>query len=113
MLSFWCRDRTRGPGLPLETMVALQTSKPARLYGMNDRGQVSVGYRADLNVIDFDELRLGPPYVAFDLPADGRRILQRSSGYLATCCGGEITFERGEPTGALPGGLLRSGVASA
>jgi len=107
MLTHWTRDRSRGPTLPLEFMVHRQTQQTAAFYGLMDRGVVAPGYLADLNVIDFDALELEPPYMAFDLPAGGRRLIQKARGYLYTIKSGEILFERGEPTGALPGRLLR------
>jgi N-acyl-D-aspartate/D-glutamate deacylase len=107
LLSYWARDRTRGPRRALEHVVARQTSEPANLYGMHDRGVVAPGYRADLNVIDFDELDIGAPYVAFDLPASGRRLLQDAKGYVATICAGEVTFDNGQSTGARAGRLVR------
>jgi N-acyl-D-aspartate/D-glutamate deacylase len=66
-----------------------------------------VGYRADVNLIDYEALSMDLPEMVFDLPAGGRRLLQRAHGYRATICRGQVTFEHGEPTGALPGKLLR------
>ncbi len=106
-LSHWTRDRTRGPRLALEQVVRMQTRNTAAAVGLLDRGLVAVGYRADLNVIDYDRLRLSAPEVAHDMPAGGRRLIQRASGYVATLVGGEVTYRDGEPTGALPGRLLR------
>ena len=107
MLTHWARDRRRGPTLPLELMVQRQTRDTAAIYGLRDRGLLQPGYLADLNVIDFDKLRLPPPYVAFDLPAGGRRLVQMAEGYLATMKAGAMIMENGERTGALPGRLLR------
>ena len=106
-LTHWCRDRSRGEGLPLELVVKGQTSDTARHVGWFDRGVVAPGYKADLNVIDFDRLRLHPPTIAHDLPAGGRRLLQRASGYTCTIASGAVTFEEGVHTGALPGKLVR------
>jgi N-acyl-D-aspartate/D-glutamate deacylase len=106
-LTHWARDRTRGPKLPLAHVVRMQTRKTAEALSLFDRGLVAPGYRADLNVIDFDALRLDAPEVAYDLPAGGRRLLQRAHGYSATVVAGQITYRAGEPTGALPGRLLR------
>ncbi len=106
-LTHWTRDRTRGPKLTLEAMVRMQTHDTAQTVGLHDRGLVQVGYRADLNVIDYDGLTLKAPAVAYDLPAGGRRLVQRADGYVATIVAGEITYLDGEPTGALPGRLLR------
>jgi N-acyl-D-aspartate/D-glutamate deacylase len=107
MLTHWTRDRSRGERLPLEYVVRKQTHDTARLYGMADRGTVEPGALADLNLIDYDALTLGAPYVTNDLPAGGRRLLQKASGYVATVKCGTVTFEHGEPTGALPGRLVR------
>jgi N-acyl-D-aspartate/D-glutamate deacylase len=106
-LSHWTRDRTRGKRLALEQVVHMQTQRTAEAVGLFDRGLVAVGYRADLNVIDYDRLRLVSPEVAHDLPAGGRRLIQRARGYVATLVSGEVTYRDGEPTGALPGRVLR------
>jgi N-acyl-D-aspartate/D-glutamate deacylase len=106
-LTHWTRDRTRGPKLPLEMMVRKQTSYAADLLGLHDRGVVAPGYRADLNVIDYDGLKLMSPEVAYDLPLGGRRLIQRARGYMATIVAGQVTYRDGEPTGALPGRLVR------
>ena len=103
MLTHWTRDRSRGERLPLEYVVKKQTHDTARLYGMADRGTVEPGALADFNLIDYDALTLGAPYVTTDLPAGGRRLLQKAAGYVATMKAGTVTFEHGEPTGALPG----------
>jgi N-acyl-D-aspartate/D-glutamate deacylase len=107
MLTHWTRDRRRGEKLPLEYVVRKQTRDTARLYGMTDRGTVEPGALADFNLIDYDALTLGAPFVTNDLPAGGRRLLQKASGYVATVKAGTVTFEHGEPTGALPGRLVR------
>ena len=107
MLTHWTRDRSRGELLPLEYVVKKQTHDTARLYGMSDRGTVEPGALGDFNLIDYDALTLGAPYVTNDLPAGGRRLLQKASGYVATIKAGTVTFEHGEPTGALPGRLVR------
>jgi N-acyl-D-amino-acid deacylase len=107
MLTHWTRDRTRGPKLPLEYIVHRQTLQTAQLYGLNDRGAVIAGRRADINVIDYDRLSFGPPRMAFDLPASGRRLVQRASGYRATFVAGLQTVADDEFTGALPGRLIR------
>lgn len=106
-LTHWTRDRTRGPRFDLEAMVRMQTRDTARAVGLYDRGMVAPGLRADLNIIDYDNLTLEAPQVAYDLPAGGRRLVQRARGYVATIVAGEITQRDGEPTGALPGRLLR------
>lgn len=107
MLSYWTRDRERGPTLPVEHIVRRQTSATAELWGLHDRGRLAEGYRADLNLIDYDGLSIERPHLSFDLPAGGRRLIQRASGYRMTVCRGEVISENGEPTGALPGRLLR------
>lgn len=110
-LTHWTRDRTRGPRLALETMIARQTRDTAQAVGLLDRGLIAPGYRADLNVIDHAGLKLEAPKVAYDLPAGGRRLVQRAHGYVATIVGGVVTQRDGEPTGALPGRLVRGAQA--
>jgi N-acyl-D-aspartate/D-glutamate deacylase len=107
MLTHWARDRRRGPTIPLEHVVRRQTQQTAELYGLLDRGLVAPGLRADLNVIDFDRLSFGLPRMAFDLPAGGRRLVQRAAGYDATFVAGTQTVDHDERTGALPGRLVR------
>ncbi len=111
-LTHWTRDRTRGPKLTLQAMVRMQTHDTAQAVGLHDRGLIQPGYRADLNVIDYEGLTLKAPAVAYDLPAGGRRLVQRADGYVATIVAGEITYLDGEPTGALPGRLLRGAQAA-
>ncbi|WP_411286975.1 N-acyl-D-amino-acid deacylase family protein [Phenylobacterium sp.] len=106
-LTHWTRDRTRGPKLAVERMVKAQTWDTAQAVGLCDRGLIAVGYRADLNVIDYGALKLRKPEVAYDLPAGGRRLIQRADGYVATVVAGQVTYRDGEPTDALPGRLLR------
>ena len=110
MLTHWTRDRKRGEKLPLEAVVAGQTRRTAELYGLGDRGVLAPGMLADVNVIDYDALRLSPPRMVFDLPASGRRLVQHAEGYVATLKCGEPIFENGEPTSALPGKLVRGRV---
>jgi N-acyl-D-aspartate/D-glutamate deacylase len=107
MLTHWARDRRRGERLPIEFVIKRQTSDTARLYGMRDRGMIKPGMKADINVIDFDGLRLHAPRMVFDLPAGGRRLIQKAEGYRCTIVSGEVTLENGEPTGAMPGRLVR------
>jgi N-acyl-D-aspartate/D-glutamate deacylase len=107
LLSYYVRDRTRGPRLGLETAVQKMTSGPAQLYGLHDRGTVAVGKKADLNVIDFGHLNLRMPEVIADLPTGAPRIVQRADGYLATIVSGAVTLRDGEETGARPGRLVR------
>ena len=111
-LTHWTRDRTRGAKIPLEAMVRMQTRDTAEAVGLYDRGLIAPGYRADLNVIDYDALTLEAPGVAYDLPAGGRRLVQRAQGYVATILAGVVTYRDGEPTGALPGRLLRGSQAA-
>jgi N-acyl-D-amino-acid deacylase len=107
MLTHWVRDRSRGERLPLEWVVRKQTHDTARLYGMQDRGTIEPGMIADLNLIDFDRLQLLPPEVVSDLPAGGKRLVQRAVGYVATIKSGITTWVDGVDTGARPGSLVR------
>jgi N-acyl-D-aspartate/D-glutamate deacylase len=109
-VSHWARDRTHGR-LPVGWVVEQLTSRTARAVGLRDRGVVAEGMKADLNVIDFDHLACEPPAMAYDLPAGGKRLLQRATGYRATIVSGEVTYRDGDPTGALPGRLVRGGSA--
>jgi N-acyl-D-aspartate/D-glutamate deacylase len=109
MLTHWGRDRKRGPRVALERLVKWQTSETADFFGFHDRGRLEPGRRADVNLIDFEALRLHAPEIVADLPAGGRRLVQRVDGYRATLCAGVPTFEHGRHTGALPGRLVRAG----
>jgi N-acyl-D-aspartate/D-glutamate deacylase len=109
MLMHWGRDRTRGPRLPLELLVRRQTSDTANFFGFTDRGRLAPGLRADVNLIDYEGLRIHQPEIVQDLPAGGRRLVQRVDGYEATFAAGVETFAKGEHTGALPGRLVRAG----
>ncbi|MGK5552129.1 N-acyl-D-amino-acid deacylase family protein [Actinomadura kijaniata] len=111
MLAHWARDRWRGERLPLEHVVRMMTRDTARLYGLTDRGVIAPGMKADLNLVDFDDLALHRPEMAYDLPAGGRRLLQRADGYLGTFVSGVQTFADGRHTGELPGSLVRGGAA--
>jgi len=106
MLTHWVRDRTTGR-LTVAEAVRELTSAPARVAGLADRGRIAVGYKADLNVVDPDALRLHKPIVRYDLPAGGRRLDQGADGYVATIVSGEIIAENGVPTDARPGKLVR------
>jgi N-acyl-D-aspartate/D-glutamate deacylase len=106
LLAHWGRDRKSGR-LDVSWLVKRHTSDNARAVGLNDRGVVAPGYKADLNVIDFDRLRVEAPVMKWDLPAGGKRLLQRASGYRATIVSGAVTYRDGEATGALPGRLVR------
>jgi N-acyl-D-aspartate/D-glutamate deacylase len=109
LLTHWARDRQRGERIPLELAVSLQTGRTAAAFGFTDRGTLLPGQRGDVNVIDFDALHLHAPKMVFDLPAGGRRLVQKADGYAYTVVDGEITFEDGEPTGSRPGRLVRMG----
>ena len=108
MLTHWARDRVRGDKLPLEFLVKRSTSETADFFGMPDRGRLAVGKKADVNVIDFNHLRLHHPEMIYDLPAGGRRLVQHVDGYDMTLCSGVPIFERGVETGARPGKLIRA-----
>ena len=107
ILTHWGRDRTRGDKMSLEFIVKSLTSSTAHAYGMFDRGLLTEGMIADINVIDFDGLRLHRPEAVFDLPAGGRRLVQRAEGYEITIKSGEVIFNNGQHSGALPGKLVR------
>jgi N-acyl-D-aspartate/D-glutamate deacylase len=111
MLMHWGRDRSRGPKLPIELLIKRQTSETADFFGFRDRGRLAVGKKADVNVIDFDALRLHVPEVRYDLPMQGRRLVQRVDGYRHTFVSGVPTFEDGVYTGAKPGRLVRASAA--
>jgi N-acyl-D-aspartate/D-glutamate deacylase len=107
LLTHWVRDRVRGERIPIETIVSRQTRHTAQFYGMHDRGVLAPGMKADVNVIDLDALHIHAPEMVYDLPAEGRRLVQKADGYCYTICSGEVTYEGGAPTGALPGKLVR------
>ncbi len=107
MLSHWTRDRRRGPLLDLEHVVKRQTRDTASVYGLQDRGLLRPGYKADVNIIDPAAVRVHCPEMVFDLPGGGRRLIQRADGYVATLVNGVPIFEGGAATGELPGKLLR------
>ncbi|MGB3739856.1 MAG: D-aminoacylase [Pontixanthobacter sp.] len=107
MLEHWVRDRSRGDRITIENAIKRQCRDTAMLYGLEDRGVIAPGYLADINIIDFGAIKLGKPWLAFDLPAGGKRLLQKADGYVATIKNGTVTFRNGEWTGATPGGLIR------
>lgn len=109
LLTYWTRDRSRGPRLPLEYAVRRLTSDGADLYGLSDRGRIRAGLRADLNIIDYQNLALVHPEKVTDLPGETGRLVQRSNGYIATLVAGDIVVDDGELTDARPGRLVRSG----
>ena len=106
MLQHWVRDRA-GKRITLENAIMRQCYDTARLYGLNDRGVLAPGYLADVNVIDMVQLKLGKPWLAFDLPAGGKRLLQKADGYACTIKSGQVTFRNGKYLGVHPGGLIR------
>ena len=108
LVQHWSRDRTRGSKLPLETVIKMQTSETANLLGIKDRGVLAKGYKADINIIDYEGLTLHEPEIINDLPAGGRRLVQKASGYDYTIVSGEVAFIKGEATGALNGRLIRN-----
>ncbi|WP_448579618.1 N-acyl-D-amino-acid deacylase family protein [Thermaurantiacus sp.] len=105
-LQHWVRDRAK-KRIPIELAIQRQCHDTARLYGLNDRGLLKPGYLADINLIDMARLKLGKPWLAFDLPAGGKRLLQKADGYVATIKSGVVTFRNGEATGAFPGKVIR------
>lgn len=107
-LTHWVRDRATGR-FPLEKMIHGLTRRPAQLVGLDDRGLIAVGMKADLNVIDMERLALGMPEMRHDLPGGGKRLGQDATGYDATIVSGTVTYRHGVPTGALPGRLVRGG----
>jgi N-acyl-D-aspartate/D-glutamate deacylase len=107
LLTHWTRDRSRGEKLSIPFVVAVQARKTALSVGLYDRGLIAPGYKADVNVIDYDKLHLHPPKVHYDLPVGGRRLLQQVDGYDATIVSGVVTQREGRATGARPGKLVR------
>jgi N-acyl-D-aspartate/D-glutamate deacylase len=107
MLSYWTRDRTKGERFPVAQVVRWMTHDTAKAVGLNDRGLIAEGFKADFNIIDYEGLRLYPPRVTFDLPGGGRRLSQDADGYVATIVSGQQVYRNGMPTGALPGRLVR------
>lgn len=107
MLSYWCRDRTRGPRFGLAETIRSQTKDTAEAVGLHDRGVLAPGYLADVNIIDFERLRIKAPYMVYDLPTGARRLMQDAEGYVATIKSGQVIYREGQPTDALPGKLIR------
>lgn len=106
MLEHWVKNRARGT-IALENAIKRQCLDTARLYSLNDRGVLKPGYLADVNVVDMDRIKLGKPWLAFDLPAGGKRLLQKAEGYDYTIKSGQVTFKGGVVTDKRPGGLIR------
>lgn len=107
LLTHWTRDRSRGEKLSIPFVVAAQARRTALSVGLSDRGVIAPGFKADVNVIDYDKLHLHPPKVHYDLPVGGRRLLQQVDGYDATIVSGVVTQRDGNATGAHPGKLVR------
>ena len=107
VLAHWVRDRTRGARLPVEVAVRELTANAAHAFGLADRGTLVPGMRADINVIDLDALQMSTPEFTNDLPANGLRMVQHATGYVATYVGGTRIFEDGNETGARPGRTIR------
>jgi N-acyl-D-aspartate/D-glutamate deacylase len=107
LLSHWTRDRTRGELLEVPEVIKALTSTTASMVGLHDRGVIATGYKADINIIDHEGLKLHSPQIAFDLPAGGRRLTQKAEGFVATIVNGQIVYREGVATGALPGQLIR------
>jgi N-acyl-D-aspartate/D-glutamate deacylase len=110
-ISYLGRDRTVGRRVPLEKLVKVQTNDAAAIFGLNDRGVLKPGKRADLNIIDLNKLRIKAPYWANDLPTNAGRWLQDAEGYRATILRGVVTFQHDKHTGELPGRLVRNPLA--
>ena len=107
LLTHWTRDRTRGPKISLAMAIKKLTSDNANAIGLGDRGVIKVGKKADINVINFSELNVSSPEVLYDLPAGGRRLVQRINGFDATIVSGKLVSEFGVSTETLPGRLVR------
>jgi N-acyl-D-aspartate/D-glutamate deacylase len=110
MLTYWTRDRSSGERLSVAEVVKALSWDTAQAAGLNDRGLIAPGYKADLNLIDYDRLHLGRPHAVFDLPMGGRRLLQETRGFVRTIVSGVTTYQEGVATGALPGRLVRGPV---
>jgi N-acyl-D-aspartate/D-glutamate deacylase len=107
MITHWTRDRSRGAKLPLGFVIRRLTRDNAAAVGLKDRGAIAPGMKADINIVDYDRLQVGSPQVVYDLPAGGKRMVQRAQGYVATLVAGQPVYREGEATGALPGRLVR------
>ena len=108
LLGYWGRDAPEELRLPLEWVVQQQCAATASLVGLHDRGTIEIGKRADLNLVDFEAVGSTPPSITHDLPGGGARLVSRGQGYVATVVAGDVVFEDGVHTGALPGGLARA-----
>ncbi|MDT0509921.1 amidohydrolase family protein [Novosphingobium sp. MMS21-SN21R] len=107
MFTHWVKGRTRGSRIPVEEVVRMQTSEPAAVYSLNDRGVIAPGRKADINIIDLDAMHLPAPYMAYDLPAGGKRMMQKVDGFRYTLVSGEVVVRDGVMTDAVPGRLVR------
>ena len=107
MLTHWTRDRKRGEKLELPWVIKAHCLDTAKAVGLNDRGVLAPGYKADINIVDLKKMQLRKPEVHFDLPAGGRRLMQYADGYVATIVNGVPIYLDGESTGARPGRLVR------
>ena len=107
MLTHWACDRSTGPRLPLPWLVRRHTHDTANLFGLRDRGEQLPGKKADINLIDFANLRVRMPELVADFPMGGRRLVQRADGYVATVVTGAVTYRNGVATGARPGRVVR------
>jgi len=108
LLTHWTRDRTRGSKLPLEWVVMKQTKNNAEWFGLYDRGVIEEGKKADMNIIDYENLTLNHPEIVYDLPGSNKRLIQRTNGYRETIISGKVAFKNGESTGIMNGNLVRN-----
>jgi len=107
VMTQWVRDRSRGPKLPIEEAVKCLAADTARAFGLYDRGVLAPGMRADINLIDLPKMRMGLPEFITDLPGNGRRMVQKAEGYVATFVRGEQILANGVDQGARPGRTAR------
>jgi N-acyl-D-aspartate/D-glutamate deacylase len=107
LLTHWTRDRGRGALFPVSWAIKRLAADNAAAIGLDDRGRLEVGMKADINILDYDNMRLRRPEVVYDLPAGGRRLVQRTDGFDATIVSGAVVYRHGAATGALPGRLIR------
>ena len=106
LLTYWTRDRA-GPKLSTPQAIRALTSRPAETMGLRDRGRIAPGYKADINIIDLEALRLHAPHIRYDLPGGGRRLDQKATGFVATIVSGKVIRRTDNATGARPGRLVR------